>query len=274
MAKLFKLNTKWQYGVTIYSFVFFTLWWLFLQVVTPGESSNHRLFGALYGVIALLGGIFGMDVARRWGGVQSIIGKSILMFSLGLLAQEFGQIVYSYNHYFLNKEGMYPSLGDLGYFGSIPLYIYGVYLLGKASGVKVGLVSFERKLQAVIIPLIILVAGYVLFLEEYKFDWSQPIKTFLDFGYPLGQAIYVSLAILVYLLSRGILGGIMKKAILFILFALCFQFLADYTFLYQSSKGTWHVGEINDYMYLVAYFVMTLALLQFNIVLKRLREKK
>ena len=87
-----------------------------------------------------------------------------------------------------------------------------------------------------------LAVGYFLFLQGYEFDWSDPLKVFLDFGYPFGQAIYVSIAILTYLLSRGILGGIMKGKILFILFALCMQFLSDYTFLYQSSKGTWSVG--------------------------------
>ena len=56
----------------------------------------------------------------------------------------------------------------------------------------------------------------------------------------------------------------MKNKILFVLFALVIQFLCDYTFLYQSSKGIWQVGGVNDYMYLVAYFVMTLALINLN----------
>src|SRR5258708_29340803 len=105
-------------------FIIFTLFWLYLQVIIPHENFYHRLFGAIYGVMALIGAIYGVNISRKWGGLKSIIGKALFMFSIGLFAQEFGQIVYSFNDYVLHKPGLYPSLGDLGYFGSIPLYIY------------------------------------------------------------------------------------------------------------------------------------------------------
>ena len=147
----------------------------------------------------------------------------------------------------------------------MPLYTYGVLLLAQASGVKIKLQSYGSKVQAIFIPIIMLVIGYMLFLQGYKFDWSNPIKIFLDFGYPLGQAIYVSIALLTYFLSKGMLGGVMKNRILFIVFALVIQFLSDYTFLYQSNRGLYQVGGINDYMYLVAYFLMTFALLGLSV---------
>jgi hypothetical protein len=116
------------------------------------------------------------------------------------------------------------------------------------------------------------VIGYSLFLVQYEFDWSNPLKILLDFGYPLGQAIYISIGLLSYLLTRGVLGGVMKGKVLFILFALCIQFLADYTFLFQTIHNNWYVGGINDYIYFIAYFVMTLALLRLNTVLMKLRN--
>ena len=222
--------------------------------------------------MALWGGIWGIAIAQKWGGIRSVMGKTVILFSLGLLFQVFGQLAYAYLSFYIHIDVPYPSSGDIGYFGSIPLYIYGILLLAKASGVKIGLKSFESKIQAILIPLVMLVVAYFLFLQGYEFDWKDPIKIFLDFGYPLGQAIYISIAFLTYLLSRNILGGIMKRKILFILFALCIQFLSDYTFLYQLSRGTWAVGGINDYMYLIAYFIMTLALLQLNTVLSKIKE--
>lgn len=263
--------------IVIIIFSFLTIWWLINNLIIGNENIRYDTFfdfGGLYGLVALLGGIWGIRVARKWGGVKSVMGKAILMFSFGLLAQEFGQVTYALYNDLYKTPGPYPSLGDIGFFGSIPLYIYGILLLAKASGVKIGLKSFESKLQAIIIPLVMLVVAYFLFLQGYEFDWTNPIKVFLDFGYPMGQAIYISIALLTYLLSRNILGGIMKGKILFILFALCIQFLSDYTFLYQSSRGTWSVGGINDYMYLVAYFFMTLGLLQLNTVLGKLRDRK
>lgn len=258
-------------------FLLLTAFWVTLQTgVFDGKilfnHSYHKLFGALYGFVALLGALWGLNIAKQWGGTKSVMGKSIVMFSLALFAQEFGQLSLSYLDYAYNIAGAYPSIGDLGYFGSIPLYALGVYYLAKASGVNISLQLFTKKLQAILIPAGMLFVGYFLFLRGYEFDWSSPIKVFLDLGYPLGDAMYVSLAILTYLLSRGVLGGIMKSKILFLLFALGAQFVTDYTFLYQSSRGTWTVGGINDYMYLTTYFLMTLALLQLKTVHDQLRS--
>jgi hypothetical protein len=102
---------------------------------------------------------------------------------------------------------------------------------------------------------------------------TKPLVVFLDFGYPLGQAIYISLAVLTYLLSRSVLGGIMKMRILFILFALVIQYMSDYTFLYQASRGVWHAGGINDFLYITAYFIMALSLLQFESVYRTIKER-
>ena len=56
----------------------------------------------------------------------------------------------------------------------------------------------------------------------------------------------------------------MKKKVLWILGALCLQYAADFTFLYLNSRGMWVSGGVNDLMYLVGYFVMAIALIQFN----------
>lgn len=271
------LEKEWQAKVAIILFILLSIFWIALQLgyfnnASLFDHSIFKFFGAIYGIMALWGGVWGLATAQRWGGMKSVMGKAILMFALGLFAQEFGQITLSYIDYVLNIQGAYPSLGDVGFFGSIPLYAYGVFLLAQASGAKIKLRSYANQIQAVIIPLIMLIVGYALFLQHYEFDWTNPLKVFLDFGYPLGQAIYISLAILTYFLSRNILGGIMKNKILFILFALFVQFLSDYTFLYQTSKGTWEVGRINDFMYLVAYFLMTLGLLQLKTVLGKIRD--
>lgn len=267
------IQKQWQAKFALILFLCFTIFWVFLQMYEFPDNSLHKLFGALYGIMALWGAIWGIIISKKWGFTQSIMGKAILMFSLGLFAQEFGQVTLSFYDYYLGIQGSYPSLGDVGFFGSIPLYIYGVWLLGQASGTHLKLQQYRSKIQAIVIPLLMLGVAYYLFLQNYTFDWTAPLTIFLDFGYPFGQAIYISLAILAYLLSKNILGGVMKDKILFILFALFVQFLADYTFLYQSHHGTWTVGGVNDYMYLTAYFLMTLGLLQLNTVLMNLRNK-
>ncbi len=267
------VGNQWQGKVALGIFVFFSLWWIYIQSSsTTTDTLQHQIFAAAYGIIAVWGGIWGISISLKWGFFKSLFGRSILMFSLGLLLQEFGQLMYSFYIYFLKIDIPYPSLGDIGYFGSIPLYIYGAYLLGKASGLKIGLKSFENKITAVLIPIGMVAVGYLLFLQGYEFDWSSPLTIFLDFGYPFGQAIYISFALLTYLLSRNLLGGVMRSKIFFILIALMVQFLSDYTFLFQANRETYYAGGINDYMYLVSYFLLTLGLLQLGDVLKKLKE--
>lgn len=271
------LKKEWQAKVLVVFFILLTLWWLVNNFVIGNGNISYDTFfdfGEIYGYVAVLGGVWGIWTARKWGGFGSLCGKALYMFSFGLFAQEFGQLAYAWYNDIYKTAGPYPSLGDIGYFGSIPLYILGILFLAKAAGVTVNLKSIMSKLQAIVIPVIVLIIGYWLFLSEYKVDWSMPIKTFLDFGYPLGQAIYVSLAILTYLLSKGVLGGVMKHRILFILLALCVQFACDYIFLYQTNQGAYTVGGINDYMYLVSYFLMALALLQLKTVFDNLTADK
>lgn len=270
-----QLNEKRQKLLTIVIPAFFlllTVWWLWLRfVINDTENIQNQTFAAVYGVMALSGGLIGLYVAKKWGGLKSVLGKSLVFFSLGLFMQEFGQLAYSYYIYFLKQDIPYPSIGDIGYFGSIPLYICGAILLARASGASFSMKSFAGKIQAFIIPLILLVVSYYMFLRGYEFDWSQPMTVFLDFGYPLGQAVYISIALLAFLFSRKLLGGVLRSKILLVLFALSIQYAADFTFLYQTHHETWSAGGINDYMYLVSYFVMTLALLGFANLYEKLQ---
>jgi len=233
-----------------------------------------ELFSGVYGVMALFGAVVGFKLSKEWGGRKSYVGRAIIMFALGLLAQEFGQITYSLYTLIFEQEIPYPSIGDIGYFGSIFFYIYGVWLLGKAVGAKYSIQSLGSKLLVVLIPAAVLAVSYWFFLREYEFDWSNPLTVFLDFGYPLGQAIYLSLAILVFTLSRKYLGGVMRPVILFLLFALAVQYVADFMFLYQTYHETWTTAGANDYVYLVAYFLMTVALLRFKFVANTIRASE
>ena len=248
-------------------FAMLAMWWTVLQVLGYEEVSEGRnlIWAASYQVIAIFGGVAGLVISASWGSTKSVMGKAMLCFAFGLLLQSFGQSVFSFYNLALQVDIPYPSLADVGYFGSIPLYIYGILLLAKLSGVKVSLRSFLNKIQALLIPLAMLTFSYFFFLRGYELDWSDPLKVFLDFGYPLGQAVYVSIAILTYILSKGVLGGIMQPKVLFILLALVVQYTADYNFLYQATNGTWQNGGYGDFIYLLAYLFMALGLLQLEV---------
>lgn len=240
-------------------FIFFVGLWIYIQLFLDKQDKMYLVFSGTYSFMALYGAICGLHTSYNWGGFKTLMGKAIFIFSLGLISQVFGQLIYSYYTNIQHIQVPYPSIGDIGYFGTIPLYIYGALLLAKSSGIKVNFKSFRKKIFALVIPLTILSLSYILFLQDYKFDFGNPVKIFLDFGYPLGESIYISIAIIIFIFSRNVLDGIMRSKALLILIALLFQFLADYIFLYNSSE--FYSGSYIDLIYLVSYFTMTVALL-------------
>ncbi len=266
------IKSHWSVWVLLFLFTFFSAWWLFMTFVLPHDHPLFSYFGIFYGIVALWGGIWGLVIAQKWGGFRSLLGRAIQMFSIGLLLQEFGQCAYTFYIFVLHVDIPYPSVGDIGFFGTIPFYIYGAYLLAKVAGVKISLRSYSSKLQAIVIPVLMLLLAYGLFIQHYtlaSIDFSKPLETFLNFGYPFGQAIYISIGILTYSLTRNMLGGIMKPKILFIIFAFGAQFFADYMFIFFSDK--YYPGSVLDYFYLVAYFLMAFGIFQLRTVLTKLR---
>lgn len=268
-----KLKEQIIFYTPVVIFAVLSVWWALINFVFISEDTDiKQLFAASYQILAIYGGVIGFFLARHWGGFKSFLGKSLTYFSLGLFFQAFGQSVYSYFIYFQAIHAPYPSIGDVGFFGSIIFYILGALYLCKVVGVKFSLKSLQGKVLSFVLPLAMLVMSYLFFLKEYEFYWDAPLKIFLDFGYPLGQAIYVSIALLALLMSYRVLGGIMRKPIWFLIGALVVQYISDFMFLYQANAGTWSVGEINDYCYCFSYFLMCISLIYIGNIFNRIKE--
>lgn len=265
------MKNKPQILLTLY-FAGFFIWWLSFQRVVTHQGVSVQWFGGTYGSVALIGAITGFLAARKWGGFKTVLGKALTFFSLGLLAQEAGQLIYTYYIYGAKIQIPYPSWGDAAYFGSVLLYIIAAYFLTKVAGAKFSLKHVRYKAVAVIVPVLLLATSYWVLLHGQQYDTSHPLTVFLDFGYPMGQAIYISIAITAYLLSRKLLGGFMKKGILLVILALSVQYVADFMFIYQSNRGTWLTGRLDDLLYLIAYFVMATAMIKFHTIYKQVRS--
>jgi len=260
--------------IALIGFILLTIWWLILNIFPSSDSAKY-LFGAIYGsTMSLYGGLVGIYVSGQWGGNKSVMGKAIIFLSLGLLAQAFGQLANSAYNIILQVETVYPGLADIGYFGNIPLYTIGIFLLAQASGAKISLKQLSSKLFALILPCLLLVATYLLFLQHYEFDWSQPLLILLDFGYPLGQAFYVSIAVLTYILSKDLLGGMMKRIIFMILAAFVIQYFSDFSFLLTNSQGNYFVGGFVDYLYLLSYTLMALSIFELRLAALKIRNSE
>lgn len=252
------------YSISIV-FLVFLVWGLWINFSGLQESDPLRQwFTDSYWILPLIGGIYGLVTSKRWGGLSSVFGKAILYFSIGLLMQVFGQVVYSAYAIFGGVEIPYPSVGDIGFFGSIPLYILGLLQLGQTLRLNKAMHKTSNMVLVTVVIVGLLTLSYTIFLKDYVIDLTMPLQVFFDFGYPLGQSLYVGLVALVYILSVGSLGGRLRHKVLFLLFALSSQYLADFLFLFNQSRGLWIEGGPSDMLYLIAYFFMGVSLVMLD----------
>lgn len=265
------LKNKLQIFVTLI-FIGFVVWWISFQHVVNQLGLSVQWFGSTYAIVALIGSITGFIAASKWGGFKTILGKALTFFALGLLAQAAGQLIGDYYVVWAHLSTIpYPSWDDVAYFGSVLFYILAAFMLSVTAGVKFSLKHVSYKFIAVLIPVILVSVSYAVILHNHQYDFHRPLTVFLDAGYPVGQALYISIAAVAYLLSRKLMGGVMKSGILLVIVALCIQYLSDFTFLYQSNRGTYVPGKYDDLFYLIAYFAMSTAMIRFLAIYKGLR---
>jgi hypothetical protein len=267
------LKNKLQIFVTLI-FLGFVIWWISFQHVVTKLGLSVQWYGSTYAVVALFGAVVGFMTAFKWGGFKTLLGKALIFFSLGLLAQAAGQVIGDYYVVWDHLSTIpYPSWDDAAYFGSVLFYITAALYLAKASGARFSLRHTSYKFVAVLFPVAIVAASYLIILHNHQYDFHNHLSVFLDAGYPIGQALYISIAVVTYLLSRKLMGGIMKSGILLVIAALCIQYLSDFTFLYQSNRGSYVPGKYDDLFYLIAYFAMTIAMIRFHSVYAGLKQK-
>jgi len=255
-------------------FVALSIWWLTIYFRGLHESIENEVFTDIYFITSLWGGIAGLFVSKSWGGHKSSLGRAIGAFSIGLLGQAFGQVAYNFYAVVLKVEIPYPSIGDFGFFSTAFIYSYGLIELAKVFVNKVTIKTFRGRGVAVILPLLFMVGTFYVFLRGYTYEWQHPVRVMMDLSWPIIDSFFLSLAILVLLLSRNFLGGLMKGPIWFLLAALIFEAVADLNFIYQFSQDKWYAGGINDFMYLIAYTLMAIALMRIGMVFKKINEEQ
>ena len=240
------------------------IWWVKINFVNGSPNVENYLFGVAYALIALVGGLNGIRISKKWGWNKSYLGLGIMFLSLGLLGESFGQLTWAYFNLIKKVEIPYPSIADLGYFSIVPLYFISMLYFSRVCGVTISLKAFKKKIIALLIPMLMISISYYSFLRGQTLDFSNPIKTFLDLGYPLGEAIYVSLAIITLGLTTSVLGGSMKKKLLLVLIYFILQWLTDYSFLYSSGTGTYTNGGFVDLFYAISLVIGSIGITLFD----------
>ncbi len=202
-------------------------------------------------------------------GLAGLAFAGLRFIGLGLFFWGIGETIWSYYNFFLDVEIPYPSVADIFFAPSVFFYNAGVIWLSMTTGTRFGLRSLGGKIFSVLAPLAIFAITYYVIVVighggELLSDGNSVIKSVLDIVYPLGDAIALSVSVVVAGLSFKYLGGMYKYDVISILLGLAAMFVADSILSYTSTVGTAYSGDLGDLFFTIAVFLLTFGLLGFN----------
>lgn len=248
--------------------LFLVLFWTILNTSQETTSTYNFLYSFLFGLIPLIGGIFGIIKSKDWGRFQSDVGKGLFFVSLGLFAWGMGAMVWSYYNFFLAVPAPYPSLADLGFGPSIILYGIGAIYLSRYSGASYGIQNKYLKIFSVIAPIFILFISYYILVviarDGVLIGVSElSVKTVLDVLYPFGDFLALSLAVVLSGLSVKYMSGKYVAEVIAVYLGLAVMFIGDTIFSYTTTIGTFYNGNFGDLVLTLGLFLLTYGALGF-----------
>ncbi len=246
------------------------IWGIAYYLLGVKETSANYWYQFAFGLIPLLGGIWGIIKAKHWGWLKSKVGKAVFFISLGAFSWGVGQMFWSlYYNIFQKVDVPYPSLADVGYSLSFPFLAIGLISLSKATGARFSLRHRGGKILAVAITIAAMVLAYYLLIVVARggvIDFAEGgLKLFFDLIYPLGDLVILLFSLLIYGLSFNYLGGRYKVPILSIILGLLVLFLGDFSFSYTTTVGTYYNGHWVDIILPTAWMLIVLGVNSFDV---------
>ncbi len=255
--KYFNLYSK----IVLTFFILMVFAWGLINIRGLENLIENYIYGAMMGILPILGALFGFLNSSKWGGHKSAIGRSVLFLSAGLLTWGIGTLIFSFYNFTSAVEVPYPSFADLAYIISWPLWIVGMINLSKATGAKFQLRKSSGKIFALILPVVLSFLSYYLLIVVarggYVGDISDSTKLFFDLAYPIGDLFILTVSLLVFGLSFNYLGGVFKIPIMLILMAFVFNYFADFGFSYTTTQETFFVANWVDLLFTCAMFCLS-----------------
>src|SRR6185295_7553055 len=162
---LFRLNINVYQKILLSYLALLVIGWLALFYEGATESFGNYFYSFAFSLIPLIGGFGATFLARDWGNLGSAVGRAVFCISLGLFTWGAGSMVWSYYNFFVGDSAPYPGLADIGFVASLPLWIYGIISLSRATGARAGARQTIGKSAIIALPIIVSLISYYLLVE-------------------------------------------------------------------------------------------------------------
>lgn len=235
-------------------------WWITIGVRGMTDTQESYYFGIFLGLFSIICGITGLTKSKLWGSFSSYIGRFIIFLSLGFITWGLGTLIIGYYNLFQNLAYPYPSVADLFYITSWPLWLIGMFNLSKATGARSQFKKPAGKILALFIVIFALAISYYLLFTLARgglyIDGESYLRLFFDFAYPVGDIVIITSSLLLFGLSFNYLGGRFKIPILIIIFGFILNYTADIIFTYINTVGIYQVGNWVDMLYVTVFLLL------------------
>ena len=239
------------------------LWWLFIAFSGLIDTKINYFFGVGLGILPVVAALFGFKNGFIWGGFKSAMGKTLYFLAAGLMTWGIGTLIFAFYNLVLDIAVPYPSIADVFYIVSWPLWTFGMISLSNATGARFRFGQLTGKLIFFLIPLAVAAFSYYLLITVARGGSIATdgnfIGTFVSFAYVLGDVIILTITLLIYGLSFRYLGGYYKWSIFALLIGFGVNYIADFFFALTTTKASYFVGDWVDLIFTVAFFLLGLA---------------
>lgn len=228
------------------------VWWLALQFMERHDAPVNFLYNAVYALPPLVGAYFGFRYAApAWGGWKSAVGKAVIFFSAGALANGGALIIWTLYNLVFKVDVPTPSAADIAWYLMYATEIASIIVLLSVTARQKGCNTLMVGLMAAAVSLLFLV-------------FVRPLLTGTDFvttavnaGYLVADAVFIALILVALTLWTGHLSLFLKYALL----SFGLRVVADTLFLFRLEAGTYWNGDISDLIFAVSGFLQGLAII-------------
>ncbi len=242
-------------------------YWFYYYVYLATEIREYySVFGILLTILTLFGVISGFIVQNKWGSYKSLVGRSLLFITLGLLMWFVGNIIYLIIS--LSQVGgteMYPSIADYFFILIDPFYAVALLIIMKYSGVMSKFKKVYSYLILLLVPIACVYANYLLFFSDYSSLKDILVSELVfDLVYTFGSIAVMTLVILAFALSLGKLGGMFKKSLYMFFIGFALQYIADVFYSLRMDIELYNNGGVGDVLFFCSVFFIIFGVLFLN----------
>lgn len=235
-----------------FGMLFYVGIWILLNLVFPQNILYLNIFSKTLFIFTFIGFVSSIEAYYYWSSPVSYLGKSLLMFSLGLFFTFLGQVSYTFFYFEEMAINPYPNYIELFFLASLACYLFGAYFLGR--NIKYYFPKQKTQLFYLLaLSTCLVIACLLLLVHLNSRVVSVETLLLLELLYPLGQIVVISVILCFTFFSATLSSKELLPGMIILILAFILNYTADLFFSFLSYRELWRPGDITDLLYGVSY---------------------